>query len=401
MPADNLVTLVMQQFGPSILDKLGSSLGINRDTAQTAVGSAVPALLAGLAGLASRPEGAAQLNAALHQPDSGLQDDLSSILGSHRQSAAVDQGQSLLGSLFGGSTMQGIAGALAKYTGLGQGTIMTLLGLLGPVVMGVLRRQQRSEGLNAGGLANLLKGQMGNIAGALPSGLPNMLRGTGILDSLGDRVGEGARAAGTAANSAAAAARSAAGEVHSMAGNIPGATARAAAGAGTATTAMARRGSAAAGGLPLWLLGIGALIVIGLIAYWLLGRSDMQTAVRQGVEQTKDAASSLVVGGVDLGKELTGATQSATSALQSVTDAASAKGALPKLQDATAQLDKLEGMKAQLPAAGKQMLADMIAKLQPTLQAAIDKVSTIPDAGDVLKPALDPLLAKLNALRAA
>jgi hypothetical protein len=390
MPADNLVALVMEQFGPSILDKLGSSLGVSRDEAQTAVGSAVPALLAGLAGLTSRPEGAAQLNAALQQQE-GRGGDPSELLGGSTSPASVDEGRSLLDLLFGSSGMAGLTNALAKSTGISQGTIATLLGILGPVVMRVLRQHQKSERLDGPGLANLLNGQLGNIAGALPSGLSNMLRGSGVLGGLGDRLGQGARAADAAAQGVAS-------RASAMAGNLPGATAGAAASISSPTLPRMQGGTGVRG------LVLGAavvLIAIAAIGYWMSGSPDVPTAVRQGAEQATGAAPSLVVGQVDLGKEVSGAVDTATSALRSVTDAASAQGAVPQLQDAAAQLDKLGGLTAQLPAAGKQLLAEMIGKLQPDLTAAIDQMATIPDAGDVLKPALDTLMAKLDALRAA
>ncbi len=58
------------------------------------------------------------------------------------------------------------------------------MGLLGPLVMGVLGQQQRANGLDASGLAQLLELQKDNIARALPSGFANYLSGTGILDHI-------------------------------------------------------------------------------------------------------------------------------------------------------------------------------------------------------------------------
>jgi hypothetical protein len=43
------------------------------------------------------------------------------------------------------------------------------LGLLGPIVLGVLGQQQRSSGLDASGLAKLLASQKDNVLAALPS----------------------------------------------------------------------------------------------------------------------------------------------------------------------------------------------------------------------------------------
>ena len=49
--------------------------------------------------------------------------------------------------------------------------------------MGVIARLQGARGIDAGSIAGLLSSQKDNIAAALPSGLGNLLGGTGLLDS--------------------------------------------------------------------------------------------------------------------------------------------------------------------------------------------------------------------------
>ena len=56
------------------------------------------------------------------------------------------------------------------------------MGLLGPMVMGVLGQQQRANGLDAQGLTQLLQSQKGNIARALPPGFADYLSSAGLLD---------------------------------------------------------------------------------------------------------------------------------------------------------------------------------------------------------------------------
>jgi ABC-type transporter Mla subunit MlaD len=152
--------------------------------------------------------------------------------------------------------------------------------------------------------------------------------------------------------------------------------------------------------MPFIPLGIAALLAIALFAWWLSRGTDMPTAVQQGAEQATSASRNLMVGQVDVGKDVSAAVGKVTTALQSVTDPATARNAVPQLDEATTQLNRLKDLKAQLPAAGKQGLAEIIAKLQPTLQAAIDKVVAIPGVSEVLKPGLDTLMASVSALRA-
>ena len=59
-----------------------------------------------------------------------------------------------------------------------------MLGLIAPMVLGALGQQQRSGGLDANGLANLLSSQKDQITAAMPSGLANMVGARGMLDAL-------------------------------------------------------------------------------------------------------------------------------------------------------------------------------------------------------------------------
>ena len=106
------------------------------------------------------------------------------MIGGSGQKALIDAGVSTLTSLLGGSTTSALTRAVGRYAGIGEGGSKSLMGVLGPIVMGVLGQQQRASGLDATGLANLLASQKDNIARALPAGFASYLSGTGILDRI-------------------------------------------------------------------------------------------------------------------------------------------------------------------------------------------------------------------------
>ena len=83
-----------------------------------------------------------------------------------------------------------------------------------------------------------------------------------------------------------------------------------------------------------------------------------------------------------------------------ITDSASAQAALPKLQDATAQIDKVGGMIGQLSAEQRKLLAGIVSPSIPTLNQLLEKVLAIPGVSEVLKPTIDTLKAKLAILTA-
>jgi hypothetical protein len=76
--AANLIGMLEQLLGSNeVLSRLGSLIGLSPERTKTAIGGAVPALLAALVGLVQKPEGRDQLAATLRNQDPGVLDNLS------------------------------------------------------------------------------------------------------------------------------------------------------------------------------------------------------------------------------------------------------------------------------------------------------------------------------------
>jgi len=119
------------------------------------------------------------------------------------------------------------------------------------------------------------------------------------------------------------------------------------------------------------------------------------------VEQTKTPAGQVHDDSVNLKSSLESALAGLKANLQGVTDAASAKAALPQLEKGAAELDKLRDLSEKLPADSKGALAALVASARPTLDGLFDKVLAIPGVDSIAKPAIDTLRAKLDALSKA
>jgi sporulation protein YlmC with PRC-barrel domain len=170
---DNIVSAITRFLSPEVVGKIASASGLERDVAQEAVNASVPAILSGLTELASQPGGAKQLaNAIADQPAGMLGNLVSSLTGSAQ---LADKGTSLLSSLLGSSSVGTLASTVSRFIGSGEGSIRTMMGLLTPVILGVLGREQRAAGLDTGGLARMLTDQKDNIASAMPAGLSWLL----------------------------------------------------------------------------------------------------------------------------------------------------------------------------------------------------------------------------------
>ena len=396
--AENLVTLVTRFLTPDMIAKIASALGLDSSAVQKAIGGSIPAILAGLAGVASKPGGPRQLSNAVAQQSPGVLDNVMNVVGGAGQKAFVDGGANMLSSLLGGGTMSALASGLGKFAGISGTASNSLLGMLGPMVLGVLGKQQRSTGLDADGLASLLTSQKDQIAAAIPPGLAGQLSGTGLLDAL-DR--------------GAAAARSRMGD----------AAERASAGVSQAGYAMSNAASSPAAGnvassWPLWLL---AVAVLAGLAWYLAARdtdekvaeqtqptatqpaTPPRTAATPPRDQTVGLATpgNLVVGGVNLTDQVNSSVAALRTTLNGITDATSAEAAVPKIRDAKAQLDRVSVLAEQLPPDGKRALARLIAAAMPAINGMCDKILAMPGVAGVAQPAIDDLRTRLNSLATA
>jgi sporulation protein YlmC with PRC-barrel domain len=170
---DSIVSAISRFLTPELIGKMASVSGLDRGTTQSAVGAFVPAILSGLADLAAKPGGARQLADAIAEQPSGMLSNLAQTLGGASMSA--EKGSGILSSLLGGGVLNTLVSTLSRFVGIGEGSTRTLMGLLAPVVLGVLGREQRSAGLETGGLARMLMGQRDQISSAMPVGLSDLL----------------------------------------------------------------------------------------------------------------------------------------------------------------------------------------------------------------------------------
>jgi len=376
--AANLVSTVMQFLTPDMIAKIASALGVDRSVAQKAAGGAVPALLASLADLASAPNGARQLTNVLAQQQPGALENLKSFIGASGQNTLAETGASMLSGLFGAGTLDTMAQTIGKFAGIDSGSGKSLLGMLGPMVLGALGQQQRSAGLDASGLASLLGSQKEQIAAAIPSGLADQLSSAGLIDRATGSLRSGAAAASTAGSRIA----------------------------GASQAAYAPTTSAASSQWPYWLA---ALAVLGGLAWYALapqGNDKIAEAPRPAPVQPTTgtvgmAPADLTVGGVNLANQVNSSVGALRSVLPGITDAASAEAALPKLREATAQLNEVGNLATKLSPEGKSALAKLIAAATPTINQMCDKVLTTPGAGGIAKPMIDELRGKLDALSRA
>src|SRR5262249_12363293 len=109
--ATNLVSLVMQFLTPEIIGCIATALGVDRGLLQSAIGAAVPGLLAGFSGLATQPGGPQKLAEAAKQ-ETGTLGKFADMLGGGSQSTLIERGSQLLTSLLGARDQSALVSAI-------------------------------------------------------------------------------------------------------------------------------------------------------------------------------------------------------------------------------------------------------------------------------------------------
>ena len=384
--AANLVSVVMQFLTPDMIAKIASALGLDRSRrakgnwrrrSRTACESGGRRCHAQWGSPTQQYAGAAT--------DLGRSrvSKASSAAQARTRSRKPDRACCLACSA--AAALDTMAQSIGKFAGL-DGAIQQVATRYarpcGPRDVGSTAAQR---GPGCSGLASLLGSQKDQIAAAIPSGLADQLSAAGLID----------RAAGSLRSGAAAA--SAAGS------RIAGASERTVAGTSRAAYATT---SAASSQWPYWLA---ALAVLGGLAWYALGRPAPETvaelprpaATQPATGTVGLAASDLTIGGVNLANQVNSSVGALRSVLPTITDAASAQAALPKLREATAQLNEVGNLAAKLTPEGKSALAKLIAAATPTINQMCDKVLATPGVGDIAKPAIDELRARLDTLSRA
>jgi hypothetical protein len=364
----NLVDIVQEQLDGNVLTKLAETLGTSPGTTRTAANTAIPTLLSVLGTQAATRDGARNLASAVDSLDDRVLDDLPQALNGGGRSGLNlgETGTKLLDSLLGGSTLSSLSSVLSRFTGLGSGSMSSLLTMLAPIVLGVLKQRTQGRGSDVNALASLFEEQRQNISNAMPAGLSDQLTSVPNLHG----AAEWARSTASSAYQAGRVAMSEAGRT--------------------------ARETAAAGSSALrWTLPVLAVLLVAGLLWWWGSRSTLQ-------QPAPVIPPSLVTDQVTrLTGQLTDFFRSATDTFTGIKDTASAEAAVPKLRELSTTLDTMRVALNQLPGDARAKLVALVQELGTKLMSTLDSAMAIPAVGDTIKPFVDELRSKLHAMGVA
>ena len=358
----SMLPLLTEFMKPDVIAKMASGAGISDvASAQKTISGAVPAILSGLAGVASRPEGARQLSAAIAGLPSNLLEDLAAMIGGSGQLANI--GNAALTKLFGSTTLDTLASTLGRFGGIGEGPARTLLSMVAPVILGVLGRE---TGASVGALTQFLSSQQDKFVGAIPPALSDLLKMSGI----------GFEHLGTASTV----------PLHmAEPDRAPGSMARAmTAGSPASSTRWA-----------YWV--IPAFALAGVLWY-VVGGERMFDRAAKGPAQVVQPTAQGPAADRDLQRQITALLRSLEGIVQGVKDAGSAAQGLPALQQVASELDRLGAAADRLPVDAREQIAEAIKANAARLRAMLDNVTTIPEVGADVVPVVAALRLRVDTL---
>jgi hypothetical protein len=373
----NLISLASRYLDPDILNKIASAVGEGRNAIGAASGAAIPALFSGLADLASSKDGVRRLEHAMGEQGTHTLDVFGTSVGGSGAQDFISNGVRVFTWLFGRSEFSKLAGAVARFAGLNSSASSSLLGMLGPLVLGVLAKTASQQGLDSSGIAKLLQSQQDSFRAAMPSGFQEALRssGHGSAPGMPEKSEDGRRWSAQAA----------------------------------AQDSQHLRSS----DFVLWML---PLLALGAFAWWYFGTDWRDTPGKETarLERSADPSNSantlptaatqpsnIPAAATDLTTKLNTTLDGVKSALQEIKDEASAKSALPKLEAANSEFEAITRLLGQLPQESKNAFAAVMSPARPTLETSIDRVLALPGVNAVAKPAIENLRTKLATLSTA
>lgn len=157
----NLMDLLQSQLTEGMVEQLAQQIG-GAKPEQTKAASAgiMNSIMEAMARNAATPEGAASLNNALERDhDGSVLENLMGMLGGQvqapQQQSRAMNGAGILKHVLG-DKQGGIAEMISQVSGLNTNQTGSLMSMLAPMIMGTLGKTKKQEGLDQGGLVDML-----------------------------------------------------------------------------------------------------------------------------------------------------------------------------------------------------------------------------------------------------
>lgn len=157
-----LAELLNSDLGKQIISGVSQETHQPADKTASVIQMALPLLMGAMKRNASSPEGAAGLMNALNgKHDGSILDNLGGLFGGGVDESVKQDGLGILGHVLGGS-QDNVASALSSKSGMDTNTVMQILQVAAPIILGYLGKEKRQQNVQSpDALSGLLGGLMG------------------------------------------------------------------------------------------------------------------------------------------------------------------------------------------------------------------------------------------------
>lgn len=157
-----ILELLNSDLGKQIIGGVSQETNQPADKTASVVSMALPLLMGAMKRNASSEQGAAGLMGALdNKHDGSILDNLGGFFGGGVNEDAKQDGLGILGHVLGGS-QNNVVGALSKKSGMDTDSVMRVLTVIAPIVLGYLGKQKKQSSVSSqGGIGDLLGGLLG------------------------------------------------------------------------------------------------------------------------------------------------------------------------------------------------------------------------------------------------
>jgi outer membrane protein OmpA-like peptidoglycan-associated protein len=172
--AESLLASILHTLDRQSISGIARGLGESETSISRGMESSIATVLGGMGAKADDPGALRSLLDLV--PSTFREGSWSNVVGSLASATSpwLSAGKRMLSGLFGGSE-GAVTDAISRESGLGSGTVSSLLSMAAPMVLGMLGKKVRDEGLTMSGLGGVLRREGSTIRSALPAGLGDLI----------------------------------------------------------------------------------------------------------------------------------------------------------------------------------------------------------------------------------
>ena len=186
----NLLELAKGYLNNDVVDKASSFIGEDQSTTESAFNHILPTLLGGMVSKSTDKAGASDLFGMVTRPEfgGGLLNNIGEMF-SNKETAnnTLGLGESLLGTLMG-SRKNNVVDMISTMVGMNSNSTSDLLKMSLPLLLSVIGKKVKTDGLGLDGFMNLILDQDKYVKEAAPAGLFDKMLGAYGVSKLGSGI---------------------------------------------------------------------------------------------------------------------------------------------------------------------------------------------------------------------